>query len=725
MLQVAGGSAMSSNYRPQVAALVFLAGAAVALAGCPGREMEKGEVIRSQLEPAPQDERLEDQHPAFSPELTQFVETMEGEQLWFNASQAIIGLDMVGMIEDDAALEGRIFPSFGAALAAAPGSAKPLFSLDQADSLAKYSDDRIYAGLELANHAGDANYPGGKQGYLRDLLQAVADQPDSPARAQAQAYLAAALSLGGETPELDASLDAAVEQELAAFEQQPQYSKPVGFYTESAELQAIFRRDRLLQQPFGSEPISANSYPQRSLEAAVVLARAVQSSPQLLAAYTAYLRLAELMTNPVSNLNLLDLLPYENLWDDPAALKQALQDSPAWQRSVQRGNISQASLGVAFWPFSTAKENRLFARLYGLLPELPPTSTMDDFIKAIRAGEVSLAPEPDSGWYDYQLYALEPLLLPERALEADKLLLRAKYQQRLVNAFKSLATQRRETHIKQLQAIEQTGMAAPPLELSNELQLTVEPAATNYLRVARSYGYLAQALAGLYGTEQYAQLKLADGALLTDFLAGARRKFLGLYLLACNDIMLPLALEPADLAGLGPPDSVQLPAMDEDTLNRYPVLRTGRLSPEQQQLALYALQHAQEFREHYAEKPCAAYDARVIVPVLSDPEREDWRYWAVLGVQFQRVRCWYAQAPRTVPAATGGREVPRDEANAQLAEGMGSTRELEEKEALLLCYVFAELTLGKEPPTREELRAVCDKHDSIEAITRALQKRFR
>ena len=71
-------------------------------------------------------------------------------------------------------------------------------------------------------------------------------------------------------------------------------------------------------------------------------------------------------------------------------------------------------------------------------------------IQAVRSGELDLAPGADAGWYDYQLYALETLLLPERGPESQNLLLTAGYKKKLIETFKSILTQTRETHVKQL-----------------------------------------------------------------------------------------------------------------------------------------------------------------------------------------------------------------------------------------------------------------------------------
>ncbi len=71
-------------------------------------------------------------------------------------------------------------------------------------------------------------------------------------------------------------------------------------------------------------------------------------------------------------------------------------------------------------------------------------------IRRIHDGTVKLAPGKNNGWYQYQVYALETMLLPERGEEAGKLLLTAEYKKRLIEAFKAIVVKQRETHARQL-----------------------------------------------------------------------------------------------------------------------------------------------------------------------------------------------------------------------------------------------------------------------------------
>jgi hypothetical protein len=67
---------------------------------------------------------------------------------------------------------------------------------------------------------------------------------------------------------------------------------------------------------------------------------------------------------------------------------------------------------------------------------LPPNADlMRELVRRIRSGDVDLKPGPQSGWYEYQAYALETLLLPEKGSEHDKLLLTKAYKKRMLEAF--------------------------------------------------------------------------------------------------------------------------------------------------------------------------------------------------------------------------------------------------------------------------------------------------
>src|SRR5262249_39379532 len=143
--------------------------------------------------------------------------------------------------------------------------------------------------------------------------------------------------------------------------------------------------------------------------------------------YEGMLLLAEHLTNPLAGPDLRPAL---------AALDKG--EAPTWPT------------GLAFLPPSRAHETDLIMRLNDdrTIPE--GFNLADAMIDRIRAGTLSLAPRPNSGWYDHQTWALEPLVVPERMPEAPRLRLDESYREQLVALFKGLLAMTRETHVKQL-----------------------------------------------------------------------------------------------------------------------------------------------------------------------------------------------------------------------------------------------------------------------------------
>ena len=232
------------------------------------------------------------------------------------------------------------------------------------------------------------------------------------------------------------------------------------------------------------------------------------------------------------------------------------------------------------------------------------------YIQRIRSGHVDLKPRPDDGWYQYQVYALETLLLPTAGPEGDKLLLTAEYKKRLMQAFQAIVTKQRETHVRQLHL----PAAAPPPALVAP-RLRVEPCPTFYLRTARSYAFLRNFLDSAVGRQPLAKLHgLRQGgqreASLGDELDAFARRFYGFYLLSCEDIgMRPQfrAGEPVDQAA--------------------------------------ARQAALEWLAHPEADPVLACDTRVAVPIAVDPGPRATRLWADFGVRLAHLEATYAAPP--------------------------------------------------------------------------------
>jgi hypothetical protein len=106
-----------------------------------------------------------------------------------------------------------------------------------------------------------------------------------------------------------------------------------------------------------------------------------------------------------------------------------------------------------------------------------------------------------------------------------------------------------------------------------------------------------------------------------------------------------------------------------------------------------------------------AADTRVGVPVYLDPQRGVVRVWLTLGVRLAKLEASYARPPR-LKRANGSADWQEVEAHR-----------LGPSHYLIPVDEFAEVELpGLKVRTREELRAVCDREETKEAILKALRQ---
>jgi hypothetical protein len=272
------------------------------------------------------------------------------------------------------------------------------------------------------------------------------------------------------------------------------------------------------------------------------------------------------------------------------------------------------------------------------------TAQVDVLVAAIRNGTVELAPKAGDGWYQYQEWALETLLVTDRAQERSKIAFTARYRRRLQEAFASLLTQHRETHLVH-SGSKMAGAVAPPRVPS----FRVEPLATVYLRHAQSYVALEAALESL--------LPLDDA--LRAQLHHARDLFFGAYWIACEDL------------GMRPTIPVKPELVDA----------------------------AQRWLADLAGDAIAAADARVIVPIAQLANHRA-KYWVVIGVRETLAGYSY------IDGDDAGQPPPDRIARVSLPTEQ-----------------FVEVESSDVPPTREELRALCDRYRTADAIRAALVAR--
>ncbi|PKN54758.1 MAG: hypothetical protein CVU56_24850 [Deltaproteobacteria bacterium HGW-Deltaproteobacteria-14] len=628
-------------------------------------------------DPNLEDDRIEDKHPAYDPAIT-VVEQLGECAVTLNKTGSVTRLDIVPFEGSLKALDGALFPTRAAALAALGDSApvKPIPSMEVVNGAAKHVNDAVYARVELTLEEGVQGALVGKREVLTDLATALATAREAATAAQrehvdqALVHVAAALHyVGADLADvLPAELDGAVSAAVALFEANPGESRPMGFYAGDPALEAIFRQDRLLQNA-GGDALGI----QFGMFAAIAVV--LEADPDLAAAYERVLDTYRGLTNPYvayPPTALFDAVDGLASLDDLDAVKAAfLATHP------ERFPCPEAYPYLAVLPASASKDTRFYNQSYCYAPPPAGTTFIDVLIAAIRDGSLELSPDPDSGWYDYQLHALETLLLPDRGPESDHLLLTSSYKKKLLDTFKSIITQTRETHAKQLlKGGAGTAAPAPIVEVSP--QFPVEPFPTYYLRTARGYRFVATWLQGVLGDDAMGQL-LGDArqVSVTAALDGLTRRFYGLYAVSAASV------------GLDPVASLL-----EDELT------AAELTA--------ATDDARAWLAGWRADADVRADSRVIVPVAADPARGELIYWAVVGVKAVKVDAAFVAGyePEVIDTDYCQFAGYAPQSYALLVEDMVEVR----------------LRADAAPPTRPELRALCDQHAGDRAaIVQALE----
>lgn len=572
------------------------------------------------------DDRLEDKRTTFDPSLVD-RRPLGGWSL--NASEAVIRLD-VPMVKPDQNPELLVLhPSYASAVKDAKREVLP--SVNMIDGKAKQFDDGLYAAIDQAYYLGRGEAMKSHLETLRRIFEKV--DKETPAAD----YLAAGLSLGAEpveaSPRAKSLANAFLSREIL--------SKPIGFYTWTKALSECFRVLRYFSMPISDRAISTE------------IVRVLRENPGLkddyVKAYSFYAKL----TNPLVGRTPADLV------DGP----------PLGPRDE-----------VSLFPTSTSRETELFEKLF---PDGLPTGAnlIRELITAIRSGQVDLKPKEDGGWYDYQVHALETLLLPEKGSEASQLLLTKAYKKRMLEAFKALVTKRRETHSRSAKS-EVAGEAMQSEELlAVKPRLRVEPSPTYYLRTARSYAFLANFLEATLGESTLKSLRgLREG--------GEREKNLHTELRWMRDLFHGLALLSAEDIGL------KAPLLDGEAVDLEGCEKV-----------------AADWLAGIKSDPDLSADTRVSTPVYSDPQVGIVRLWATIGVRLAPLDARYVRGPRVRPV-----------------DGSGDWKAVEPYKFDPIRYVipvdeFAEVEVkGGRVYNRAEFRVICDRMKTKEEIVEVLQK---
>jgi hypothetical protein len=330
----------------------------------------------------------------------------------------------------------------------------------------------------------------------------------------------------------------------------------------------------------------------------------------------------------------------------------------------------------AVLPPSLAHETELGKKLYGDKPIPDGFNLADELLERIRSGELDLTPDEDSGWYDHQTYALEAIAAPERMPEGKHLELLDSYRSELHGLFKALLALTRETHVKQLEEPLFGEAYTPPL-LRITPNLTTEPLPSYYLRRARSYLFIRDVLVEAFGDDALSKMNRlsAEGPLdvaLADELESILGLFCGAYLTSASEIGLA-------------------PVLDD----RLPSAETAR--------QVYA-----GWREKIGDDPDLGRDVRMMVPVFYDIERKKTKVWAVLGLATFPLVARFKVPPKVVAVHGSGVDLFKPKVEFE--------SERYSVPYLATAEVYVDRILD-----REELCALCDKHESFDAIVAALQ----
>lgn len=506
-------------------------------------------------------------------------------------------------------VKDQVFADYVTALSHAQkaGAYNVLPSVNVIDGITKQVNDGVYARLELLLEQSQ------KAELRRKLYAAFKGALDAhPGDAEwgrLVARTAASLKLAGEGPDLPVDLQAVEAKALDEFTADALRSKPIGFYTWSDPLKTIFQADRMLQSRVPLE--QGGSPDDKAIREAALAGQLFASQTDLREAYDKVAHFYERMTNPFMAFSpsaIAALKPASLSWDD-------LSSSPETRQTLFQ-TLKGAAVDGMFLEFSLLPPSRsVETQLFAEDPEAGDGDLMAFFIKRIREGKVSLAPKADSGFYQYQQYALEALLKPDQNPEGQKIAFGDKYLKRLEEAFKTGIAKARETHAKQIGWGPQPTSAPPP---PMKPHFFVEPIPTVYKRYGDMYAFLEREVLPQFPADALAQAKLVtetgEGKPVPEEIAAAKRLMYGLYLVSTASL------------GLTPDASLPLSADERKT----------------------AMAEAKDWLSHYQTDPRLAVDTRVAVPVTvaePTPGHKVIRFWGTAGVTLVKIKAEFVKRP--------------------------------------------------------------------------------
>ncbi|MGI8977928.1 MAG: hypothetical protein ACR2FY_01755 [Pirellulaceae bacterium] len=517
----------------------------------------------------------------------------------------------------------------------------------------KQFDDGLYAAVELALQNGLGPVAGKKNWLPRLAGEVGADQGGVPL-----AQLFAAVKLGGGKPNPPAAITKVIDAQLMEFLADEKQSKPIGFYPWSKELANIFQQDRMLQSPLEVQLHSTGIN---------AIAKALAADAEARKSYEQILRINERLTNPLKGPGYRVLLA-----------------------GVDAGKLPSLdpTATVSFIPPSRSPEADLIMKLYGNSPIPEGFDLMTEVITRLKSGRLSFQPQADSGWYDHQLWSLEPLVTFSTSPESKQLKPNAEYLKHLEELFKGTYALMRETHVKQLERPSPASEAGgPPPKEREKVFISPDPHVellpTMYLRRAQSYRFVREVLEETFGKDELAKIYrlTATGPVemtLASELDLMERLFTGAYVVACREIGMKEEL-PKDLGA-------------------------GQSADEQGAIFL-------RWVASLPSDPDLAPDSRMMVPVFFDLQRQKTKVWVMLGWEHANCTLGYVKEPGIKITGPDGKPAAGEEAPEIIFHG--SHRHL-------ATPVFAEVYVTK-LLNRTEFRRHCDAYQTKAAILANLE----
>jgi hypothetical protein len=431
---------------------------------------------------------------------------------------------------------------------------------------------------------------------------------DANSIGNAESIIFASCKVGGQKVQIPAVLIRPVQQTISNFDKSELQSKPIGFYTWSKELKSLFRESRLLQSPF------------RGYASTQRLLSIIAADRELKQTYKDELELSALLCNPAESRNLREFI-------DGKPLPRRYLDLPLDSDELRKESPADR---ICFFPQCRSFESDLLKKIFGT--KVPPADfdLVNEMVARVNSGKLNLEPGKESGWYDYQLWALEALLKLQNTAEGKRLDVSEQYKEQLKEMFKGLFALSRETQIWSASGggAGSGGDDHPRVFIYPEL--SAEPLATYYYRRAAGYSFIRKVLSEYFGENDLSKMhrwrehRQSEKSLLLE-LKEMEELFYGAYLSSSHD--------------LGITDAA--------------LLKLGQRIPSQAAIREFRL-----FVKNIKTDPDVFVDGRMMVPLYYDPQQRLTKVLVFLGWAENDLSVSFKAPPEVTKISTKGKMKP-------------------------------------------------------------------